>query len=221
MIKLAIVDDSPIYVAGEQMILSSDPELEILNLSSTGEGFKNFIESSDTLPDIVLLDISLEQVSTGLSVAEWLNENYPEMKIIIFSQFKRKDFLVRAVQANARAYLAKDSASDELIRIIHLVYEGNGLYLGETIPFTILLDAFGNEANIAKCKPQNLNPNELSILNHTAKGLSSKEISAILDISPNTVDTHKERIRIKLGARNIIEAIMISLKKGILSISDD
>jgi len=221
MIKISIVDDSPVYVAGEKMILSSDPELEIINVSSTGEAFRCFIEASDTLPDIVLLDISLEKVSTGLTVAEWLQNQYPEIKVIIFSQFKRKDFLIRAVQANVRAYLAKDSASEELLRIIHMVYEGKGLYLGETVPFKMLLDAFGNEANIEKGKPQNLNQNELSILNYTANGLSSKEIAAILDISPNTVDTHKERIRVKLGARNIIEAIMISLKKGILSISDE
>lgn len=221
MIKLAIVDDSPVYVAGEKMILSSDSELEIINISSTGEGFKNFIKVSETLPDIVLLDISLEQVNTGLSVAEWLQGQYPDIKVIIFSQFKRKDYLIRAVQANVRAYLAKDSASDELVRIIHMVYEGSGLYLGETVPFSVLLDAFGNEANIEKGKPQNLNQNELSILNYTAKGLSSKEIATILDISPNTVDTHKERIRVKLGARNIIEAIMTSLKKGILSLSED
>lgn len=203
------------------MILSSDPELEIINVSSTGEAFRCFIESAGTLPDIVLLDISLEKVSTGLALAEWLHEKYPEIKTIIFSQFKRKDFLIRAVQADVRAYLAKDSSSEELLRIIHTVYEGKGLHLGGTIPFKMLLDAFGNESYIEKGKPQNLNQSEVSILNHIAKGLSSKEIASILNISPNTVDTHKERIRVKLGARNIIEAIMISIKKGVLSVSDE
>ncbi len=203
------------------MILSSDPELEIINVSSTGEAFRSLMEVSDTLPDIVLLDIPLEKASTGLAVAEWLQNRYPEIKVIIFSQSKRKDVLIRAVLANVRAYLAKDSTAEELLRIIHTVYEGQGLYLGDTIPSKELLDAFGNKANIEKGKPQNLNQNELSILNHISKGLSSKEIASILNISPNTVDTHKERIRVKLGARNIIEAIMISLKKGILSISDE
>jgi len=221
MIKISIVDSSPIHVAGEKVILSSDPELEIINVSSTGEAFRSLMEVSDTLPDIVLLDIPLEKASTGLAVAEWLQNRYPEIKVIIFSQSKRKDVLIRAVLANVRAYLAKDSTAEELLRIIHTVYEGQGLYLGDTIPSKELLDAFGNKANIEKGKPQNLNQNELSILNHISKGLSSKEIASILNISPNTVDTHKERIRVKLGARNIIEAIMISLKKGILSISDE
>lgn len=220
MIKIAIVDDSPVYVAGEKIILNSDPDISITSILSSGEDFQHYIETSETLPDIVLLDISLEKVNTGLSIAEWLLEKYPDIKVIIFSQFKRKDYLIRAVQANVRAYLAKDSASDELLRIIHLVYEGKGLYLGETIPFQVLIDAYGSEANIGRGKPQNLNQNEITILNYTAQGLSSKEVATILDISPNTVDTHKERIRIKLGARNIIEAIMTSLRKGIISLED-
>ncbi len=117
-----------------------------------------------------------------------------------------------------RAYLAKDTKPEELIDIIRAVNRGKGVYFGESIAYKTLLDVFGGETNLASGKPYELTAREIEIIEYLAQGYSSKEISVLLQIDKNTVESHKERIKNKLGVNTVIEIVVFALSKQIIRI---
>lgn len=217
-IKLLIVDDSQIHLEGLKLILRPHNSIKV-----TGEA-NNTQEAAlllkEAKPDIAILDISLERDMDGIELAQTIKKNYPHIKIIFLSHHKKVKYLVSALKAGASAYLAKDMNPDELIHAITAVKEGKGIYFGDTISLSMLLDTFGSENNIAKNKVYDLTDREIEVIKHLAQGYSTKEIASILDIEVNTVESHKERIKEKLKVKTVIQIVILSLKKGIISLDD-
>lgn len=215
-IKLLIVDDSQIHLEGLKLILRPYDNIKI-----AGEA-NNIKEAADLLKetkaDVAMLDISLEKDIDGIELAHTIKKSYPHIKIIFLSHHKGVKYLVGALKAGASAYLAKDMNPDELMHAITAAKEGKGVYFGDTIPLSTLLDTFGSEDNILKNKVYDLTDREIEVIKHLAHGYSTKEIATLLDIEVNTVESHKERIKEKLKVKTVIQIVILSLKKGIISL---
>jgi len=213
-IELFIADDSRIHVEGLKLILRAYNHIHVGGQAYTVTEMLHSLEGYS--PDILLLDISLEKDTDGIEAIPLLRKKHPEMKIIILTHYKDVKYLVRSLRAGASAYLPKDIRPEELLHAIHAVKEGNGVYLGDTLPLAILLEAFGSEKNRARNKSHDLTEREIEIINQLAKGLSTKEIAGRLQIEVNTVESHKERIKDKLKVNTVIQIVVQSLKKGII-----
>lgn len=216
MINVAILDDSQIYIEGVKAILAKEDDIEVSVAFSSPVSLISYLESCSQLPDILLLDISIEEDDDGLVVASSVTKAYPSIGIIILSHYKRVDYIISALQSKVRGYIAKDTSPSELAKSIRLIYQGKGLYFGDTISFDTLIKAFGSAQNIKKAKPYSLTKIELSVLKYLSIGCSVKEIASILKTSPNTVESHKEHIRDKMGFDTIIEAIVFAVKCGVI-----
>ncbi len=217
-IKLVIVDDSQIHLEGLKLILKPYTNIKVV-------GEANNIKEAATLlkeakADVAILDISLEKDIDGIEFAHAIKKNYPQLKIIFLSHHKGIKYLVGALRAGASAYLAKDMNPDELIHAINSAKEGKGVYFGDTIPLSTLIDTFGSENNISKNKIFDLTDREIEVINHLAQGYSTKEIATFLDIEVNTVESHKERIKEKLKVKTVIQIVVVALKKGIISLDE-
>jgi len=216
-IEVFIIDDSQIHLEGLKLILRAYDTIKI-----TGEA--NSIQEALTniqqirIPDIILLDISLEKEMDGIEAIPVIRQKYSDTKIMILTHYKDAKFLIKSLQAGASAYLAKDIKPEELVHAILSVNEGNGVYLGDTLSLSTLLEAFGTEDNIVKNKTHNLTVREVEIINLLAQGYSTKEIATKLDIESNTVESHKERIKEKLKVKTVIQMVVQSLKKGIIQL---
>lgn len=215
-INILIVDDSEIHIIGVKAILKKEPDIHILAEAYNTQEASKFLKKN--IPDIILLDISLEDETDGLDFASYIRQYYPTINVIILSHYKNIHYIVQALKNHVRAYLAKDTKTDELIDTIRSVNHGKGVFFGDTIAYKTLLDSFGNEENIISGKPYELTAREIEIIEYLAKGYSSKEISTLLQIDKNTVESHKERIKNKLGVSTVIEIVVFALHKRIIKI---
>lgn len=214
-IHVLIADDSEIFRAGLKSILESEKSVCVDSEAKSCGELKEILESG-RVPDVILLDISMEKEEDGLEMLSWLNGSYPGLKVVILSHYKELRFIVEAVRKGAKAYLAKDTSPSELIGALLAVRQGNGVYFGESIPSELLARSFGGHDNIYKGRPYRLSDREMEILKMLSGGLSVKEISNLLAINVSTVESYKERIKNKLGADTMMEAVVFAVKRELL-----
>lgn len=210
-LHLILADDSEIFREGVKSILQFEDGIVVDAEASSCDELFNLLKEG-ARPEVILVDICMEQEGDGLEMLGRLNSEHPEIKIIILSHYKEIRYMVKAVQNRVRAYLAKDSSAAEIINTIRTVRQGDGVYFGETISCDLLVKGFGNSDNILKAKPYELSARELEILKMLASGLSVKDISKILEINMTTVESYKERIKNKLGVNTIMEAVVFAVK---------
>ena len=134
------------------------------------------------------------------------------------SHYKRPAYILKAITSGASAYLAKDSAPESIVKAIVDVAAGKCLFFGETIDATRITRLFGGEENLEARKPQGLTPRELEVLQLTTSGYSNAQIASALEISLNTVDSYKERIKGKFGLDSIVECVARAVADGIVSV---
>lgn len=210
-LHLILADDSEIFREGVKSILQFEDGIVVDAEASSCDELFNLLKEG-ARPEVILVDICMEQEGDGLEMLGRLNSEHPEIKIIILSHYKEIRYIVKAVQNRVRAYLAKDSSAAEIINTIRTVRQGDGVYFGETISCDLLVKGFGNSDNLLKAKPYELSARELEILKMLASGLSVKDISKILEINMTTVESYKERIKNKLGVNTIMEAVVFAVK---------
>lgn len=213
-IKLFLIDDSEIHLAGLKWLLSQNPSVEVLGMATQpAEVLKSAI-----LPhaEVVLLDISLESESDGIELMPSIFTLNPAVKIIMLSHNKDVPSIVKSIQNGASAYLAKDSSMEEILAVIELAVKGHGFFMGETLPKSVLANCFSNNHDLAHPKPWNLSERELEIIQLLAKGYISKEIADRLHINTTTVESHKENIKQKLQCKSIVEVVVFALKNGLI-----
>lgn len=215
-IKIFLIDDSEIHLAGLTWLLSENKNVSITGCARCA---KEALTSPDLVQsDIVLLDLSLETDNDGIDLIELILLAKPTIKIIILSHQKDVNSIVKSIQKGVSAYIAKDASIDELNAVIDLVVKGNGFFLGETIPKATLLNCFSeNGNNHHHPKPWNLSEREVEIIDLLSKGFIGKEIAGKLGISVPTVESHKENIKQKLGCKTIIDVVVFALRNGLIS----
>lgn len=215
-IKLLLVDDSEIHLEGLKYILSSNEELEILGEAYTVGEAKALLRLQ--MPDVILLDISLEEKTDGLEFAEYLRQSYPKVAVIILSHYKDLSLIVRALKARVQAYLAKDTKPKELVKAIRSVVGNMGLYLGDTLPYDAILKIIEKMEYIESGKPHELSDQEIKVLKSLADGNSSKQVAEELHISVTTVESYKERIKNKFGCDTVVEMVVYAIKNNIIAV---
>ena len=215
LIKVLLVDDSQIVLDGLSFNLMFSDGIEICGKALNSKEALRLMNSEN--PDIVLLDISLQEDADGIELLKKIHSDFSTSKVIIFSQKKDVNAIVSTICNGARAYLSKDSTVEEIIRTIQGVLKGNGIFLGETIPESTLKQCFSGKPESKNFAFYNLSEREMNVLTWLAKGYIAKEIAEIEHIQVSTVESHKENIKSKLGLKSIIEAVVFAVQNKIIS----
>ena len=206
-LKIAIVDDHPLFMIGTRMAMMPFYDLNLIRTFSSG---KKFLESmSDFMPDVVLLDIVMPEMD-GLQVSERLRSEYPDVKILILSAETEEATILKAVEIGVNGFISKASHPDEIYNAIETIVDGAD-YFGCDIALILK----GITAN-RKLQDDMFSSRELEIIRYCADGMMSKEIAEKLCISARTVEGHKFNIFRKMGISNTAELIKYSIKNGIV-----
>ncbi len=217
MTDILLIEDSAVFVMGLKLALSADPSFgNVESVASAGAAVSFLNAHPET--DIAVVDITLESETDGLTLLGILHEAFPGVKTLVLSHYKNPAYILRALSSGACAYLAKDSAPGSIVEAIAGVAAGKCLFFGETIDSEKILRIFGGKENLAARKPQGLTPRELDVLQLTSSGYSNAQIASALEISINTVDSYKERIKGKFGLDSIIECVATAAAKGIVTV---
>jgi DNA-binding NarL/FixJ family response regulator len=218
-IDILIVDDSPINLLGLRMIASEEPAITSVCEAHDPAEALSCIGSSKAI-DVAVVDISMNTETDGLDLIAKIGTEHPEIKTMVLSQYKNPHFIYRAISSGARAYIAKDSNPETIVKAILDVYYGHCRFFGDTIPQETLLQLFGSDCLKAEGKPYSLTRKEIEILQSVTDGFSNGEIASIMNISSNTVESYKDRIKWKLGYDSIIECVAFAISHGIVTFKE-
>jgi two-component system, NarL family, nitrate/nitrite response regulator NarL len=214
-IKILLVDDHPVVRKGISSCLAQHGHLVVAG--EAADGTEAVTKARELLPDIILLDIDLPQMS-GLAVAEVLRKEMPNIKVLILSMHQRPEYLPRILKAGARGYVLKDAPPEELVKAIETVTAGECYFSAEIARLALNQVVHGNGTlpDVAR-----LTNREREVLVLVAEGLSNKEIANNLNVGVRTVETHRERIMRKLAIHSVAGLTRFALAKGLITLRDE
>ena len=213
-IRILVVDDHPVVRKGISAALSRTDGLEVIGEAADGE---TALQSTrDLHPDVVLLDIDLPG-RNGLSVAEALHTEMPQVKVVILSMFTTEGYVMQALKTGAQGCVAKQSPMDEVARAVQRVSEGD-VYFSEGVARV----ALGRMVRSGKSapSPEDLTQREREVLVQIAEGLSNKEIACALNLGVRTVETHRDRLMRKLGIHSVAGLTKFAIRHGLSALGD-
>lgn len=216
-IRVALVDDHPVVLAGVAALLESAPDVTLVGQASTAA--EALVMIALVLPDVAIIDLSLPD-SSGLSLAQRLADAHPSVKLIALTVHESRAYVQPLLLAGARGYVLKRSAGDDLIRALRAVANG-GLYLDPAVAGQAFPDAPPEiSGEVASEAQQDLSPREEAVLRLTARGFSNKEIAARIEISVKSVETYKARAAAKGSLRSRAEIVRYGVARGWLDSID-
>lgn len=208
MIKLAIADDHQMFSEGVNHVLSQYEDIKIVAQVKDGEELLQIMENQ--VVDVVLLDINMVGMG-GVEASRILKKRFPTVRIIILSMYKKPEIIQHLIHIGVHGYVLKDSGFDVLYKAIIMVNQGKD-YFEEEVKNT-LIDQY--KSGELPCCMQ-LTKRELEILRWICKSLTSKEIADKLNISYNTVETHRKNILAKTGATNSVALMRFAVENQLV-----
>ena len=199
--RILIVDDHPLLRQGLIGLLSLQPDFEICGeASGVAEGRT---VAADAHPDVAIIDLSLKDGS-GIELIKEFKEQYPQMKSLVVSMHDELLFAERALRAGAVGYVSKQEAIRTIVQAVRTVLEGK-LYLSQAMTERMVQMAVGSKSDGLRSPLQRLTDREIEIFEMIGQGLTSRQIAGQLELSPKTVETHREHIKEKLELKNATE----------------
>jgi DNA-binding NarL/FixJ family response regulator len=209
-LSILMADDHPIVLAGLKALVQADPSLRIVGEARDGRTAQRL--ASSLRPDVVVLDISMPEMS-GAEVARTLLAENPKCRILVLSVHEDRATLRQLLNLGVAGYLVKRSAADELLRAIHAVAAG-GTYIDPAIAGKVIGSGGQGSSRSAGGSTVELSERETDVLRLIANGHSSKEISARLAISVKTIETYKARAMEKLGFKTRVDVVRHAASQG-------
>lgn len=212
--RVLLADDHVLIRAGLRMVVDAQPDLMVVG--EAGDG-REAVSMAETLkPDVAVMDIGMP-VLNGIEAARQIHEKLPDAHIVMLSMHSDEGYVLRALKAGAKAYLLKDSAEADLARAIRAAADGKSFF-SPSVGRVLLEDYMRKlQRTGAEDSYELLSPREREVLQLVAEGKSSKEVAGLLNVSVNTVETHRARVMQKLNLHGIPELILYAVRKGIIS----
>jgi len=219
LIKVALVDDHQLMIDGIRLLLKDYTDIDITVTAGNGKEFIETLKNQEV--DIVILDINMPEMD-GVETIKVLKKEFPAVNTLILSTLDDTRLVRKMLELGAMGYVLKNTSSDELKRAIDTVHNGD-YYFTTAIQHKLLAlprkekekkgkkSAYGREGHHAS-----LTKREKEILQFIAEEYTGPEISAHLNISLNTVETHRKNLVSKLGVKSSIGLVKYAIKHGLV-----
>lgn len=206
--KILIVDDHAVILQGLKRILGDE-----FAGATFGEAH-HFQEAIDLLRqerwNVVILDIDLPGRS-GLDVLRQIKTERLSSSVIVFSMYPEEQFAIRALKAGASGYVAKNSASEQLVEAIRKV-NGGGKYVSAALAERLATDLGDERLGMPH---EILSDREFEVLRMMAAGKGVTAIAELLCLSVKTVSTYRTRILEKLQFETTSQLIRYAIEQGL------
>jgi DNA-binding NarL/FixJ family response regulator len=204
MTDILIIDDHPIVRRGLREILQADEDLEVTEASDSGEALRLLSQHSYQL---VILDLDLPGTN-GLDLLKEIRRNHRRSRVLVLSIYPEDQFAVRVLKAGASGFLSKDAAPEQLLKAIRRILQGSTHITERTAD--LLLQRL-DDKQYAHLH-EKLSDREFQILCLLGQGKTTKEIAAMLSLSPPTVSTYRARILEKMHLRTTAELVKYAVQ---------
>jgi DNA-binding NarL/FixJ family response regulator len=200
-VTVCIADDHAVVREGIRRVLESEPGVRVIGEAADGDAALALVERLQ--PEVLVIDVAMPG-RTGLAVAAELTRRGHPTRTLILSMHDAPEYLREARRAGARGYLLKDSPPAALRRAVHDVRRG------------MLLFPPDQGGDTRESLLDRLTPREREVLVQIARGETNKEIAVRFNISPRTIETHRESLMDKLEIRTVAGLTRLALDEGLL-----
>jgi DNA-binding NarL/FixJ family response regulator len=210
--RVLIVDDHQTFAELLAFALGSQPDFDCAGFAATGAAAVDLAVKES--PDMVVMDIALGRES-GLDVTRRIRAAAPSTTVVIVSAHRDPEWVIRAAQAGASAFVPKSGSLEEMLTVLREVRQGSML---------VSASMFGEPAgppNPADPGAASLTVREAEVLTLMGKGLAPAAIAKILGIRLNTCRGYVKAIHLKLGVRSQLEAVVKAQRLGIIEAHND
>jgi DNA-binding NarL/FixJ family response regulator len=211
--RILVADDHEIFAEGLCALLEKEANLEVTGRASGGDQAVKL--SREKLPDIVIMDMSMPDIS-GIEATRLIKAERPAVKVLCLSMHTDRGFVMGALNAGASGYVLKDSAKVELLHAIRTVM-GDAVYLSPNVTGIVVDAATSGSASAALAL---LTERESEVLQRLVQGATTKEIADQLYLSVKTIGTHRAHIMDKLDIHSIAALTKFAIREGLTSGED-
>jgi DNA-binding NarL/FixJ family response regulator len=211
-IKLAVVDDQLLFRRGLVSLIKEFEEIDVIIEAENGKELITALKKRK--PHIVLLDLQMP-VMDGIETTIYLHEKYPDVKILILTMHDDDEFILHLIEKGANGFLLKNNSIDIVIDAIYSIME-NGYYFNDRVSKTMIKGLVRSKKIKPVFQSVNLSDREIEIIVLICRECTNKEISERLCLSIRTVESHRDRILEKTGAKNTVGIVMFALKNNLL-----
>lgn len=200
--RIMVVDDHAIVLHGLSQLISSSDDLDVVLQAGTAESALEML-AKHPLPDLVITDISLPGLS-GIELTRSIGQKYPQLPVMVLSMHDEMVHGERAYRAGARGYLNKHEATEKVTLAIRKILAGED-YMSEKMRTLLKTAVRGKEPNAEMTVLTTLTDREFEVFRLIAMGMATSDIARQLNRSAKTVESHRGRVKEKLGLRNASE----------------
>ena len=201
---IVLADDHAMFREGIKKIIERIEDTLISGEVNDGLELLELLKRSN--PNLVILDISMPNLR-GLEAIREIKRTYPQVKVLVLTMHKKKEFIRQALRDGADGFLLKEDAGGELIRAVQTVRNG-GMYLSPLLSSLLMSLALEEE------RTEILTMRERAVLKLLAEGKRTKEIAEALYISPYTVRRHRSNIMEKLNTNSLADLVKYAISQN-------
>ena len=210
--SIIIADDHSLLRQGIKSILRQDGSVEVIG--EAADGLELFTRLSERVPDMVILDISMPRMN-GIEAVVDVREHFPAVRILILTMHANTQYFYHVISAGAHGYLLKDESDTELLNAIATIRRGE-VYVSPQLVSEVtggMVSAFQERRDSPIVK---LTDREKQVLQLVVKGHTSKQMAAILCLSPRTIDHYRANLLKKFKMKNTVDLVNHVLSNSIV-----
>jgi DNA-binding NarL/FixJ family response regulator len=212
-IKFAIADDHKIFRDGIKMALGGRPHLKLLWEAEDGKEMLHKLTIKK--PDILLMDIRMPELD-GINALQVIKQEHHEVKIVVLSMYDDEQMVTKMMEMGANAYLTKTTDPNEIYEAI-LTCMNEDFYFNDLVNQAVLLK-LNHKRTIKNFYPNSIkfSEKELQILKLLTEDKTTEEISKEVFLSPRTIETIRQNMKNKVGAKTIAGLIVYGMRNRLV-----
>ncbi len=215
IIKVAIADDHKIFRDGIKMALSGKGNLKMLWEADNGKDMMHKISIKQ--PEVLLMDIRMPEID-GINAIELIRKEYEGIKIIVLTMYDDQQMINKMMEMGANAYLTKTTDPEEIYNAI-LTCVNDDFYFNDLVNKAVmgkLLQKKNVRPNKLGQEAVTFNEKEIKILQLLAEDKTTEEISKVIFLSPRTIETIRQNMKLKVNAKTIGGLIMYGMRHKLI-----
>jgi DNA-binding NarL/FixJ family response regulator len=212
-IKVSIADDHKIFRDGIRMALKDRDFLRILWEAEDGKDLMHKLKMKQ--PDVLLMDIRMPEMD-GINAIGLIRKEFEHIKIIVLTMYDDQEMITKMMEMGANAYLTKTTDPDEIYQAI-LTCMNDDFYFNDLVNKAVLLK-LQHKKNVRQYYPNpvKFSEKEIKILKCIADDKTTEEISKEVFLSPRTIETIRQNMKQKVGAKTIAGLVMYAMRNKLL-----
>ncbi len=211
-IRVLLAEDHTIVREGLRLLLESQPDITVVGEAGSGREAVSLAQQHH--PDVVIMDLHMPDLN-GLEATRLIRDLLPDVQVLVLTMYESDEYFFQAIEAGAAGYVLKKAATDDLVRAVRAVAQGDA-FLYPSMARRLLEDYRQRKQPLPTSGLAALSEREREVFMLLAQGLTNQQIAEKLVISPSTVQTHRAHIMEKLGLKTTADLIRYAIRHGLI-----